>query len=512
MSVLLALSVGILILFLAFTFVSITLVDWNFSTRYASGVSDELVARAVIQQFLSDDKRLRRTEFYTPPAQPRPVDWLARYRNNPVFPDGGAQFPQKPTLTFDPNRPYYSTDNSLGATPVAGWLDRSQNTQSIPPHCVNLIINLPKAHYSALLQSIWPYALTSAGPIRIGGGLVHPGLPQSLSSQVNGSVLLLPESLAPCIPVPLDGDLQHNDVMAVSDFMFDSMRATSTLDSTPLRLGFSYPEADLGGNVMTGSVDSADGEPVTLTPSLSPNAWQGRTHPGHGDLRQRQTLGRLFTYPPAPSGCDLPGVTLISSPPNRYLLNDDLILTGAPDQDVTYQVDGDLTNIDLEGNSSHAKLSLKDCRLYINGNLDLGEGGLQGDNATLIVNGHIVVRDGNMEAADKGLVILCNRLGVSAVGSYRGLILVRDCAAFTKMNVSDPQHHDYFNPLEIRGAIICGGSSAKLRLASQPESNLSTTVIRGISIASARFTYDPRYLTSLQPISPYQLIHLEKVQ
>ena len=40
MSVLLALSVGILILFLAFTFVSITLVDWNFSTRYASGVSD----------------------------------------------------------------------------------------------------------------------------------------------------------------------------------------------------------------------------------------------------------------------------------------------------------------------------------------------------------------------------------------------------------------------------------------------------------------------------------------
>lgn len=499
-------------MFLAFTFASLALVDWNLSARYAAGVSDELVARAVIQQFLSDDKRLRRTDLCTPPAAPRPVDWLARFRDRPVFPDGGVQFSSQPGVTFDPGRRYYSVDNSLGSTPVAGWLDRNQNTRSVPPHCVNLLINLPNGHYSALLQSIWPYVLTSSGPIRIGGGLVHPGLPQSLSSQVDGSILLLPESLKACVPVPLDGDLQHDDVMAVSDFMFDSMRATSTLDSTPLRLGFSYPEADMGGNVMTGDVDSAEGEGVTLTPSLSPNVWQGRTHPGHGDLRQRQALGRLFTYPPAPSGCDLPEVSLISTQPNRYLLNQDLVLTGAPDQDITYRVDGDLTNINLEGNSSNAKLALRDCRLYINGNLDLGQGGLQGDNATLIVNGHIVMRDGNMEAAEKGLVILCNRLGVSAVGSYRGLLLVRDCCAFTKMNVSDPQNHEYFNPLEIRGAIICGGGTAKLRLASQPESNLSTTTISGVSMASARFVYDPRYLTSLQPISPYRLIHFEKIQ
>jgi len=502
MSILLALSVGILILLLAFTFVSITLVDWNFSTRYASAISDELVARAVIQQFLSDDKRLRRGDLYTPPALPPPVDWVARFRNQPVFPDGGAQFPQKPTVTFDPNRSYYSTDNSLGATPVAGWLDRSRATQSVPPHSVHLIINLPNAHYSALLQCIWPYALTSAGPIRIGGGLLHAAQP--VSSHLTGSILLLPESLASCIPVPLDGDLQHNDVMAVSDFMFDSLRITSTNDPTPVRLGFSFPEADVGGNSMQGDLDSADGEPVTVTPALDPNAWQGRTHPGHGDLKQRQALGRLFNYPPAPSSCDLPDVTQIGSEPNRYLLTQDLALNGTPNQDTTYHVDGDLTNLDADGNSSNARLMLRNCRLYVNGNLDLGQGGLEGDNATLIVNGHIVVRDGNMEAADKGLVIMCNRLGVSAAGTYRGLILVRDCCAFSK--VQNPT-----TPLEIRGAIICGGSSAQMRLASQPPSNYTTTLIRGVSIASARFVYDPRYLGVLQPISPYQLIHFEKV-
>ena len=493
---------GILILLLAFTFVSITLVDWNFSTHYASGVSDELVARAVIQQFLSDDKRLRRTDLYTPPTPPRPVDWLARFRDQPVFPDGGAQFPQKVSVTFDPHRAYYSTDNSLGTTPIAGWLDRSQNTQSVPPHSVNLIINLPKAHYSVLLQSIWPYALTSAGPIRLGGGLMHAAQP--VSSHLTGSILLLPENLAPCIPVPLDGDLQHNDVMAVSDFMFDSLRTTSTNDPTQVRLGFSFPEADVGGNTMQGDVDSADGEPVTVTPSLDPNQWRGRTHPGHGGLKQRQTLGRLFTYPPAPSGCDLPGVIQISSQPNRYQIQDDLVLNGTPGQDVTYHVDGDLTNLDADGNSSNARLVIRDCRLYVNGNLDLGEGGLEGNNATLIVNGHVVVRDGSMEAADKGLVIMCNRLGVSAAGTYRGLILVRDCCAFSK--VQNPT-----TPLEIRGAIICGGSSAQMRLASQPPSSYTTTIIRGVSLASAHFVYDPRYLGVLQPISPYQLIHFEKV-
>lgn len=491
--------------------------DWNFSTRFASSVSDELVARAVIQQFLSDDKRLRRTELCTPPAVPHPVDWLVRFRDTPVFPDGGAQFSSRPEVTFDPHNPYFSVDNSLGASPVAGWLDHSQNSQSVPPHSVSLLINLRngsrQAHYHALLQCLWPYALTSAGPIRLGGGMVHPGV-HSLSSQVNGSILLLPESLASCVPVPLDGDLQHNDVMEVSDFMFDSLRSTSTNDPTPIRLGFSFPEADLGNNVMTGDVDSAQGEPVTLTPSLSPNVWQGRTRPGYGDLRQRQTLGRLFTYPPAPSSCDLPegSVSLLSSEPNRYLLSNDLVLRGSAGQDTTFHVDGSLTNLDSQGNSIRSKLVLRDCRLYINGNLDLGEGGLEGDNATLIVNGHIVVRDGNMEAAEKGLVILCNRLGVSAVGAYRGLILVRDCCAFTKMGVTDPNHVEYFNPLEIRGAIICGGSEARMRLASQPESNLTTTTIRGVSLSSARFIYDPRYLTSLQPISPYQLIHFERIE
>lgn len=498
---LLALSVGILVMFLAFTFASIALVDWNLSARYASGVSDELLARAVIQQFLSDDRRLRRTDLYTPPATPRPVDWLARYRDQPVFPDGAPHFTSQPSVTFDPRRDYFSVDNSLGSTPVAGWLDRSHNTQSIPPHCLNLVINLPHSHYSALLQCIWPYALTSAGPIRIGGGLVRSGLPQSLSSQLTGSVLLLPESLSACVPVPLDGNLQHQDVMTVSDFMFDSLRGTSTPDTTPMRLGFHYPEADLGGNTMQGDLDSAEGEPVTLTPSLSPNTWQGRTHPGHGDLRQRQALGALFRYPPAPSGCDLPEVVQVGSQPNRYWISRDLALSGAPGQDVTYHVDGDLSNLD-----SHARLSLKDCRLYVNGNLDLGQGGLQGDNATLIVNGHIVVRDGNMEAADRGLVILCNRLGVSASGSYRGLILVRDCCAFAKT-----PHQDPVQPLEIRGAIVCGGSTARMRPASQPASNPSTVAIGGVSLASARFTYDPRYLTSLQPISPYQLIDFQKV-
>lgn len=154
----------------------------------------------------------------------------------------------------------------------------------------------------------------------------------------------------------------------------------------------------------------------------------------------------------------------MSSPHNRYLLANHLVFQGDPNQDVTYHVDGSLTTTDLDGNANGYSLNLRDCRLYINGDLDLGLGGLQGENATLIVNGHVVLRDGNMEASERGLVIMCGRLCVSTVGTYRGLILVRDCCAFTGLH---PANSQLYNPLEIRGVIICGGGSAELRLASQ---------------------------------------------
>lgn len=80
--------------------------------------------------------------------------------------------------------------------------------------------------------------------------------------------------------MPLDGNLQHSDIMRVSDFMYDSIRATAGSDPTPLRLGFSYPQADGGENVLIGGVDSQNGEPVTLTPANTSIPMSGRDGPG----------------------------------------------------------------------------------------------------------------------------------------------------------------------------------------------------------------------------------------
>lgn len=166
--------------------------------------------------------------------------------------------------------------------------------------------------------------------------------------------------------------------------------------------------------------------------------------------------------------------------------------------------------------SSGYGLEMHNCILYIAGNLDLSSResaqgatlrapALRGTNATLIVDGTLILNNGSLEAAGAGMVIYCRRLVTAAQGEYRGLIMVQKaaaiCPAFPKAR------------LRIEGGIVCGGESIRLYTSGpNDEEDLLTTWIQGLHLWSTEVVYKPQFLKTLNRFGPLELINLRQIE
>ncbi|MDQ7822005.1 MAG: hypothetical protein RDV48_04340 [Candidatus Eremiobacteraeota bacterium] len=109
------------------------------------------------------------------------LDLRKRYDEKPPFPEGPAVPAGAVTITFDPSRKYYSTDNSQGEYPCRGWKDREAGGCSVPACSIDLIIGVSVGgstrYFEAIINRKWPYAaFCSRAPIFIQQA-VSPGQP-----------------------------------------------------------------------------------------------------------------------------------------------------------------------------------------------------------------------------------------------------------------------------------------------------------------------------------------------
>src|SRR6185436_8549078 len=120
-------------------------------------------------------------------------------------------------------------------------------------------------------------------------------------------------------------------------------------------------------------------------------------------------------------------------------------------------IQGDPKNVFYTG----AGIERHNCILFVDGNLDLSStkpraGGtavipaLRGTNATIIVNGTLLLNNGSLSASKEGMVIYCRRLVTAAQGHYSGLIMVQKSAAICPAYPGAK--------IEIQGGVVCGGS------------------------------------------------------
>lgn len=507
---------------------SVTLADLNFASSYRAGTSDEFLAEAAIAQFMDEDQQLRQRSFVAPPDVPPPVDWLVRFRS-PVFPDGGSRLPGTVNITFDSNKPYFSVDNSLGSNWVGGWSDRGRGTASVPPQTVSLVITTRTeshvSHYEALLQCRWPYALVAGAPIRL-GGLAPPTSAPDLFKPitVNGPVLLLETPIQASEIPSTPGTSRSVPPIPTTPSTYDTLRDQMAA-SMPVLLGFS---GDCGGNQLLGRLDSLTGLDVNVTTSSypgRPNEWAGRARRGYGQQKLRERIASLFRLPdPAlytdslePADIKLlpPTDPLDPSPPKVYETNTTSIALGPANPGdlggTMFYLDGSLVAPAPVVGVSPPSITLNNCQLFVNGDLDLGEGSIVGDNSTLIVNGNLAMRRGGMDAASNPMVIFCKRLSATASGGYRGLIVVEQTASFVD-SVMPGGLVDY-DSMSIQGGIICGGSQAPIA-PYDPTAPPTTAQMNmsGCFMCSAVVNYDPRYLASVNHMSDYELIRLRRIE
>jgi|GEM_PF-2977803 len=161
------------------------------------------------------------------------------------------------------------------------------------------------------------------------------------------------------------------------------------------------------------------------------------------------------------------------------------------------------------GHFSKAGLVLRDCTLYVDGDVELLEYGssentmqsdedaelssqfkpmsIDGKNATLIVSGNLKIMGGNLDSRDKGMVIYAQNIELSTRGSFNGLILSSgaiEINPYPEKNKQSSNIKEYEN-LKIRGALACNGIISN-------EIN-KKAVLAGLSLKSVDLAREPRY-------------------
>lgn len=176
-----------------------------------------------------------------------------------------------------------------------------------------------------------------------------------------------------------------------------------------------------------------------------------------------------------------------------------------------------------EENFSKAGLVLKDCSLYVEGDVELGEfsvdsegfistshvhpshtskleeatKSIEGDNATLIVNGNVKLVGGKLDSKDKGMVMHSKNIELSTKGNYRGLILAQGAIVINPYPVKKGKESTEINQLHIIGAIASRGEvvneEEEVEDQNGKTSNINNSHLEGLVLKSLILDFDPRY-------------------
>ena len=565
----LLLSVLILLLLLAFATSSTN--NLSLTRRQVDGVQGDALARSAVEEFL-----LQLQERHRPAdASQVPRSIFEYFPNNPVLiPKDSRLNSEVRLLTQGAN---HSVDNSLSSLAAQSCFDQSSQ-KSIPPFSVSLVFQVESGRrtflYEAFLQQVWPYALTAPGPIRVLGR--EPN--QSLGlwngpSAILGKVLATRSDLTAPVPMSEPGRISENYYSRLFGFSggHHSIGVKTDLPGTRVQVGGNFSILKYQKKTIQLSDDSGTGTPTTKwiatlvpvdtlealvegsidlyeNPPLQPGEMQSdpevfvdSASKHNGGLRRgfrfhgldpnsaaaRQSFAQMFRPPDTSKWTKiandqlalLSGETVISSQKSGSH-----IIT-IPTGQVVYEGDIGLGGV----GDTLPSLVLEDMALAVKGNVVLGPGGdgevptLRGSNATLIVEGSLIVDNGQLDAGGNGMVIFCRDFVIRAKGHYNGLIIAQNGGAFVGADPSaDPQEaiSQGASELTIRGGVIVGGRN--LTVAGPPppvdDNGIPTQdlfpAIRldSLAVLSTRIEYDPKYLRTVNQFGNFRLVALQRRQ
>ncbi|GMU57533.1 MAG: hypothetical protein AMXMBFR33_66790 [Candidatus Xenobia bacterium] len=558
------LGLVVLLLFVCVTVAALSITNLNFSRSFREAVQAELLARSAIAQFIADCEA-DPVGSGLDPSSPPPL--AGRYPGGNIFPDGGTRLGGTAEVTFDLTRPFHSVDNSQNELPAQGWSDRGTTRRSVPAFGVSLVMKISTGrkttYYEAMLRRRWPFVLASHSPIGFLGGAAGSGR----SSLVTGDLLVYPKHDEPPLPdpmplttvgIPIDLELyqrikNYNSAPKAGVVAVGSMSLPGPWNLTQ---GNRYEgQANFVAGQWSGGmapiVHANPGNTAIPSPRADRYNVNGYLPPLPGDPpgTQRSILDTIMTVPGA-GGDDLVSIV----PPNTlkelpvgsfgkyYLLERDIWLVDRPESLPTpmpptpagppevifgtdFQLTGALGNRYLGASgveATGASIKLINSTLHVVGNLDLCQfetsGGttiapsLEGSNATLIVEGNLLLDDGALDAVNRGMVIYAQSAVVKAKGNYRGLIMIRDGAVF---------YPGDGGALTIQGGLVTGARRAFFSLYQPPatpggpppppDPNYPPFAVSGLNLFATVLTYKPAYLKSINAFGKYEPMLLRKL-
>jgi len=572
---------------------TLCVLNLNLSSNYATTSQSLLLCQAAVAQFIEESDRFYADSYFTSTSSKfRTPDWKTRFRK-PVFPSGAEQFPGEASITFDPAAPYYSLDNSASAKPAAGWADRYRTSKSIPAYSVDLWVGVriggKHTRYHAVLRRRWPYVLCSGGRVKLMG--TPPRLQTSDEVEAINPTKVLGDVFNVGGHVSFEESQFYDNERSVpvSYDMTDVMELTRPHNTTSRIVVGVNAQARKGpddrfytvrskGNMLVGKVEviqrmQADGA-VHVAPG---NVQAGPILTGQSPRNLLKILKRALRVPNVDEGTEIDaplrapwdryfkvldkddfyrfdnsvttrnffylkrnltlpsdgGVSAEGGNPFEYSADRQFVIRGSAGNRYFvrhYDRDG------LQSRSTPCKLTLNNCLLYVDGNLDLSSteeasgtstpAGLVGINATLVVNGNLVLAGANIDAQERGMVIYARRLVGQARGHYRGLIMVqRSLALFPpelpKRGAPAPAETTAeVQGLTVTGGVICGGEPTRLIIADDPDFNTNpnnprpppTRILTGLNLWSTVLEYDPQYLTTVHKFGPLTLVSLRRAE
>jgi hypothetical protein len=174
-SVILVLLVSALLLLVVLALGTLSSININFVRSQVEYNQALLTAQAATAQLIYEMEQfeIASTDVMDLSAPDfRSMDLKSRFARSPVFPPGTRRTGADAFISFDNRQSYYSTDNSLNESPCRGWKDRGENSTSVPPFSIDLMITVKAGgstrHFEAIINRRWPYAAFCArGPIVI---------------------------------------------------------------------------------------------------------------------------------------------------------------------------------------------------------------------------------------------------------------------------------------------------------------------------------------------------------
>lgn len=550
--------VGALLFAMVLVMAAISTVPLRLASQRLDAVQAQFLARSAIAQI--------RYEFLTAEEQsvqgangidfshpPRPPLNLASRFASPVFTVPGNSDYGQVTITYDPTQPYYSTDNLMSELPAAGYLDRGTPNTSVPPFSTQVLVTVktPSStyHYAAILSQVWNYAVFSASGMtldenttvtgNVGITAIDPSLTNQ--SQTNVQTIQIGDGTAPTTPTTttVDGN---------ADILFSRAQANAALGAgqpLPSLVRLLYggqlagqevhdlvPQGTVLGTATTGGLAIVFPDPAGFTAasinavsSEAMRSWNDFTADGGyvPDLSTATTVPQMLlssarhpveylTESASFDGASGPANLMVASSLTNYKPT----FTVVKDPNTGKVISVTMNSPDA-WDYSGAGLSLKDCVLYVNGNLDLVKGpaprggpspspsptalagtSIYGDNATLIVNGALRLEQGSLSASDRGLVIMADAISLESGGTYNGLIVARQELRIVPMSSSEH--------LSVVGSIFAKGSNVEETKQWNDDTSSMQTVTtvtlldHPLQISSTDVRYDPRYVKALNQL------------